>query len=188
MARNGKAYESIEECARFITDMLKEHLHVHENAPLTFTNACDMVKYYGGEDAINADSDIDSARKVYVEKKNEEFVMHVPKSWFTKSGKPKDSTGNPLVIMQEFARVLFRAKQWSSLPDGIIDRFGGIQDEDVKAAIFARGVVMPYRKFLKSVFESTLNGTCNTLKVAKRFGVHYDIALQRGIDLNLWSA
>jgi hypothetical protein len=192
VTRNGKAFEAIEELVRLthkkVASVTRSHTHANGDNPLTFANACAIVKYFGGEDAIFADSEVGSARNIYVEKKGEQFAIHVPISWLNEDHEPTNDNSASLVVLRELARVLFCTKQWELLPDGIIDRFEDIQDEEVKANIFARGMIMPHSKFLKSVFANTLDGKCNTLKVARRFGVHYNAVLQRGIDLNLWSA
>lgn len=64
--------------------------------------------------------------------------------------------------------------------------FNGNEKADMEAALFARALVMPRKRFEEVIIKYLYDGKCKIHDVAKEYKIEYLEVLARGEELNIW--
>ncbi len=133
------------------------------------------------------EADLEDLIDAKIEKSGDAFKI------FVNSNKPK--LRNNFSIAHELGHLflhmgyLVNPGKWSRVntyTDSVYYRFGH-DSEELEAHEFAAAFLMPAAKYKSVVKEFTQNGLCEIAKVAQRFGVSDEAALNRGRWLKMFS-
>lgn len=173
----------MEEIKREKIQSLAEKIHEELNLDIPVDLQAVTRQLRGELIEVPLDNQIDAK----IEKVGETFKI------FVNQDKPKPR--NNFSIAHELGHLFLHMGYWvnpgkwqqvHTYTDSVYYRFGHDREE-LEANEFAAAFLMPRVKYRQVVNESSQNGLCDIAKVAERFGVSEEAALNRGRWLKIFS-